>query len=177
MKTILKTFAIMLTLTGTASADDMMMQHGTSLTQGGQSAFAAIQEIVELLEADPKTDWSKVSIETLRQHLIDMNNVTLNAVVTSTEQNGSLQFTVTSEGAVVTSIQNMITAHVTTMNGVDGWRLNATSTPKGAIMTVTPPDQNSMDKLRGLSFIGFMTRGMHHQQHHLMLATGMSPHH
>ena len=29
-------------------------------TESGQSAFAAIHEIVELLEADPKTDWSKV---------------------------------------------------------------------------------------------------------------------
>jgi hypothetical protein len=31
--------------------------------QPGQGAFAAIQEIVEILEADPTTDWSKVNIE------------------------------------------------------------------------------------------------------------------
>lgn len=35
----------------------------------GQSAFAAIQEIVTKLEADPATDWSKIDIESLRQHL------------------------------------------------------------------------------------------------------------
>ncbi|MFI5002553.1 MAG: hypothetical protein ACHQK9_21925, partial [Reyranellales bacterium] len=45
----------------------------------GQDAFGAIQEIVRLLEADPKTDWSKVDLEGLRQHLIDMNEVTLKA--------------------------------------------------------------------------------------------------
>ncbi len=28
--------------------------------QPGQAAFAAIQEIVEIVEADPKTDWAKV---------------------------------------------------------------------------------------------------------------------
>src|SRR5665213_2414926 len=57
------------------------MMHGgaakatTLPTQPGQSAFAAIQEIVAILEADPKTDWSRVNIEALRQHLIDMDNV------------------------------------------------------------------------------------------------------
>jgi hypothetical protein len=55
-----------------------MMQHGPGQaaalpTQPGQSAFAAIQEIVAMLEADPKTDWSRVNIEALRQHLIDMD--------------------------------------------------------------------------------------------------------
>src|SRR5437879_13280128 len=44
-------------------------------TMPGQDAFGAIQEIVQMLEADPKTDWSKVDLEGLRQHLIDMNEV------------------------------------------------------------------------------------------------------
>jgi hypothetical protein len=46
-------------------------------TLPGQDAFEAIQEIVRILEANPKTDWSKVDLEALRQHLIDMNEVTL----------------------------------------------------------------------------------------------------
>ena len=45
-------------------------------TMPGQDAFGAIQEIVRILEADPKTDWSKVNLEALRQHLIDMKDVT-----------------------------------------------------------------------------------------------------
>ena len=69
-----------------ANMHDQMMQghtmkHGNSAavtaTQPGQSAFAAIQEIVDILEADPKTDWSKVNIDALREHLVDMSNVTL----------------------------------------------------------------------------------------------------
>ena len=44
-------------------------------TMPGQDAFGAIQEIVQILQSDPKTDWSKVNIEALRQHLIDMNEV------------------------------------------------------------------------------------------------------
>ena len=50
-------------------------------TQPGQDAFGAIQEIVRILEADPATDWSKVDLEALREHLIDMNEVTLHAAV------------------------------------------------------------------------------------------------
>ena len=72
-------------------------------TQAGQSAFAAIQEIVAILEADPKTDWSKVDIEALRQHLVDMDNVTLRAESKSEPVDGGLRFVVTGAGPVKTS--------------------------------------------------------------------------
>ena len=39
---------------------------GVAPTQSGQAAFAAIQEIVGILEADPRTDWTKVDVEALR---------------------------------------------------------------------------------------------------------------
>jgi hypothetical protein len=35
-----------------------------------------------MLEADPKTDWSKVNISALREHLIDMDEVTMRASAT-----------------------------------------------------------------------------------------------
>jgi hypothetical protein len=56
------------------------MMHASQPTMPGQDAFGAIQEIVRILEADAKTDWSKVNIAALRAHLIDMNEVTLKAV-------------------------------------------------------------------------------------------------
>ena len=54
-----------------------MQGASTTPTSPGQDAFGAIQEVVRMLDADPKTDWSKVDLEALRQHLIDMNEVTL----------------------------------------------------------------------------------------------------
>src|SRR5207247_4007269 len=39
----------------------------------GQDAFGAIAEVVQMLDADPTTDWSKVDLERLRQHRSDMN--------------------------------------------------------------------------------------------------------
>ncbi|MGO9418554.1 hypothetical protein [Roseiarcus sp.] len=98
---------------------------GAVATQPGQGAFAAIQEIVEILAADPKTDWSKVNIDALRQHLIDMNNVTLAANVKNEPIDGGIRFDVTGEGPVRDSIRRMTTAHAATMNGVDGWQFEA----------------------------------------------------
>src|SRR5258708_9478923 len=60
--------------------------------QPGQAAFAAIQEIVEILEADPATDWHKVNIDPLRQHLSDIDNVTLHAQATGEPTDGEIRF-------------------------------------------------------------------------------------
>ena len=188
MKTFLA--AVILTVLVPATAIGQTMDH-SKMTHGnqpnmtmegmlpqetGQSAFAAIQEIVGMLSANPATDWSKVDIEALRQHLIDMNKVTLGAVVEGKQAGDSLKFTVSGDEAVQGSIKRMVVAHAATMNGVDNWKIVAETTDTGAIVTVTPPDPASMIKLRALDFIGFMTLGMHHQEHHWMLANGMSPH-
>ena len=152
------------------------MQHGgpaPALTEGGQAAFAAIQEVVATLLADPDTDWDRVNIEALRQHLIDMDNVTLRAQVATEETEGGARFTVTSDDpAVQASIRAMTVAHAATMNGVEGWSLAAEETEGGAILTAT----GDARRIRALGFIGLMTVGMHHQAHHLALARGEMPH-
>jgi hypothetical protein len=141
----------------------------------GQGAFAAIQEIVGILEADPQTDWSRVNIDALRAHLIDMNNVTLAAQVASEPVAGGMRFSVTGAGPVGESARRMLLAHAATMNGVYGWRFEATTTEGGAILTVRAPEAD-LPKLRGLGFMGVITRGMHHQAHHLAIARGGHPH-
>lgn len=157
-----------------ASHDHAMQETVPALQQGGQSAFAAIQEITAALIANPKTDWTKVDIEALRRHLVDMDNVTLRADVASEDIDSGARFTVTSEDpAVQASIRTMVLAHVGTMNGVEGWEMQATEVERGATITVTGPDT---PRIRGLGFIGLMTVGMHHQAHHLALASGQNPH-
>jgi hypothetical protein len=130
---------------------------------------------VEILEADPATDWSKVDIDALRQHLIDMDNVALRAEVESQPVDGGMRFTVSGVGPVKDSIRRMVTAQAATMAGVGGWKFVATETDVGAILTVLTPAGDAA-KLRGLGFVGVMTRGMHHQMHHLMIARGENPH-
>lgn len=145
-------------------------------TQPGQAAFAAIQEIVDILEADRTTDWTKVNIEALRQHLIDMDNVTLHAQAKPESIENGMKFNVTGNGSIRDSIRRMIMAHAATMNGVGGWRFEASEIEGGASLAVLVPAKDTM-KLRGLGFIGVMTHGMHHQQHHMMIARGDNPHH
>jgi len=154
----------------------MAMGSGSLPSEAGQSAFAAIQEIVQMLESDPKTDWSKVNVEALRQHLIDMNNVTLGSVVAVSENGNQILFDVSGEGSIGASIKRMVLAHVAVMNGVDGLMLAAKETAKGAVLSVTASDAPTLAKVKGLGFIGIMAMGMHHQQHHWMIATGSSPH-
>ena len=177
-------------LAGPTAAQNIPMKHtpgmdhsammaamaGGAPLEPGQSAFAAIQEIVAILRADPATDWSKVDIEALRQHLIDMNNVTLLARVEARDASGGMTFVVSGDGAVKDSIRRMVMAHAATMNGVDGWSYTASNTDAGAAITVVPPPAVSIDEVRGLGFIGILGLGMHHQMHHLMIARGMSPH-
>ncbi len=146
-------------------------------TASGQAAFAAIQEIVALLEADPSTDWEKVDIAALRRHLIDMDNVTLHAEVSRRLIDGGARYTVTGSGPVRDSIRRMVLAHAATMNGVGGWSFAAEKHPLGAVLTVTTDRPAEVAKVRGVGFIGAMARGSHHQAHHLMIARGLAPHH
>jgi len=142
----------------------------------GQAAFAALAEIVAILDRDPATDWSKVDIEALRQHLIDMNNVTLGAEVAASPAPGGMRFAVTGAPAVEASIRRMVTAHAATMSGTRGWSYAVDTIDHGAALTVTTSEPNDIVKLKALSFIGIMTIGMHHQAHHLMIASGHNPH-
>lgn len=146
-------------------------------SQPGQAAFAAIQEIVDILVADPNTDWSTVDIDALRRHLVDMSNVTLHANVDTIPVDGGIRYEVTGSGEVRGSIRRMIEAHAATMNGRDGWSYQREDRPQGAAMTVIVADPADRAKLRGLGFFGVLALGMHHQAHHLMIATGHAPHH
>ncbi len=153
------------------------MTHGATATQAvptmpGQDAFGTIQEIVAILDADPNTDWTKVDIEALRRHLIDMNEVTLNAAVAATAIDGGARFAVTGAGRTLDAIRRMVPAHAHEMNGKDGWTIATGDLPDGVLLTVTAADARQTARIRGLGFIGIMVQGSHHQAHHLAMARG-----
>lgn len=159
-----------------AAHGGMAAQQPAVAHEPGQAAFAAIQEIVGILAADPKTDWSKVDIDALRRHLVDMNNVTLYAKAKSVPLNDGMRFEVSGDGDVRASIRRMVSAHAVTMNGSGGWTYQAKVIPSGAAMTVTVANPADLAKLRGLGFFGVLALGMHHPTHHLMIASGHAPH-
>ena len=152
------------------------MHAGTVPTMPGQDAFGTVQEIVQILEADPKTDWSKVNLEALRQHLIDMNEVTLKAEAAPKQIDGGLEITITGNDRTLIAIQRMIPAWVETMNGHLGWSTKVAPLPNGVVLTVTTSDPKEIQHIRGLGFIGLLVSGSHHQPHHLAMAKGEFAH-
>jgi hypothetical protein len=145
-------------------------------TQSGQAAFGAITEVVGILQADPRTDWSKVDIDALRNHLVDMDNVSLRARVTNIPVAGGMRFDIAGEGAVRDSIRRMAASHASMANGQDGQHVTVAESPDGATMIVTSDDPAGSSRIRALGFFGAMTGGVHHQLHHLMMARGEMHH-
>jgi hypothetical protein len=141
-------------------------------TESGQSAFAAIHEVVEMLEADPDTDWSKVNIDALRRHLIDMDNMTLYAKITYEPITNGEHIRVSGGGEVRDSIQRMVMMHVAMAGDTKDWHMNAARTPDGADINVIATSPLGLKKLKALGLMGMMAEGMHHARHHMMLARG-----
>ena len=178
VRRIFPTLSVAALLLG-APAQPLVAQHGPAGTmpvEGGQSAFAAISEIVRLLEADSTTDWSKVNLEALRQHLIDMDLVALRARVTATWVPGGEMWAVRGTGATIGAIRRMTAAHAEMMGMDATMKIARRELADGVLLTVTsadPTDAARVARIRALDFIGFMASGGHHQMHHLMLARGV----
>ncbi len=157
---------------GGAELHGMMGMHGGPSgqpTMPGQDAFGAIQEVVQILESDPATDWSKVNIEALREHLINMNEVTLHAATTQRALENGVEIAVTGEGRTLDAIKRMVPAHVAELVKL-GWNAKTADLPNGVTLTVTSDDAKQVAKLKALGFMGIMVQGGHHQPHHLMIA-------
>ena len=143
-------------------------------TQSGQAAYAAISEVVRILEADPNTDWSKVNVEALRQHLIDMDEVTLNSSVVQRAAEGGLEMDVTGMGRAVPAIRRLVASHARSLDG-SVYHLVATEIPNGTRLRVTASDSKdakTVARIRGLGFAGIITEGNHHALHHIAVARG-----
>lgn len=152
---------------------------GAPPDEPGQSAFAALAEIREMLVADPDTDWSRVDLDALREHLVDMDRVVMSADVEVTEVPGGFRARVTGEGRTLAAIRRMVPSHARFMDGREGLATRVADLSKaegggaeGVEVTVTTADADAVPRLRALGFFGFLTAGDHHRPHHLMMARG-----
>jgi hypothetical protein len=158
-----------------------MMRHsgaaeGDTPAQPGQAAFGAIQEIVGMLESDPHTDWSKVDIDALRQHLIDMDEVTMRAAINKEPIDGGLRIEIKGDGRTLEAIQRVVPEHAREIDGLNGWTVHSTGMPDGVELSVTAANPAEAQKIRTLGFMGILVQGSHHQVHHLAMAKGESIH-
>lgn len=145
--------------------------------EAGQSGFAAIAEIVQILSDDPDTDWSKVNINGLREHLVDMSALTLGAEVKIEVVDDQVRFIASGEDTkTIKALQNMVPAHSKELDKMPEWSALGTATELGAVLAIEPVEKISLPKIQALGFFGLMTTGAHHQPHHLGMASGKFDH-
>ena len=140
-------------------------------TMPGQEVFGTIQEIVQILEADPTTDWSKVNIAALREHLIDMDEVTMRAAAIERALDNGVEISVTGEGRTLDAIKRMLPAHAHELDAI-GWNATDRGFAERRKARRDSKDPKEVTKLKALGFMGIMVQGAHHQIHHLMMAKG-----
>jgi hypothetical protein len=171
----------------TSVSDHMSMDHAAMMAGcvplpklPGQAAYGSISEVVRMLEADSTTDWTKVNIEALRQHLIDMDDVVMHAAARQRNVPGGMEAVVTGTGRTAGAITRMLASHTMMLDRSPEYHAVTAPVPGGLRFTVTarnPSDSVAVARIRGLGFAGLLTEGDHHAAHHLALAKGSaSPH-
>ena len=157
---------------GPAGCPMMAGKAGKQPRQVGQSAFAALAEMTALLDGDPATDWSKVDLDRLREHLVDMEQVSTEAAVVTRSVPMGFEAEISGSGRTLAAIRRMVPAHARHMNGQGGLTVAVKELETGVLVVVTTADPARVDRLRGLGFFGFLTAGDHHRPHHLAMALG-----
>lgn len=148
----------------------------TILTEPGQGAFAALSEVVRLLEADPDTDWDQVDLAGLRAHLIDMDRLVSDTIVEETELPDGLSAIATGAADTLATIRRMVPAHAAQLAQDARWTVEAVDAENGVELRVTSGDPSVVARIRGLGFFGLMASQDHHREHHMMMARGEDAH-
>lgn len=149
----------------------MMAGNGDDL---GQDALSAIRAVVSRLEADPDTDWSRINIDALRDHLVDMHEVTMNAEVETSEVDGGASYRVTGRNRTLQAIRTMVPMHANQLSQEFDWAVNSKEIRNGYEVTVTATAADQVARIRALGFYGFLVSGEHHTEHHLAIVGAQS---
>lgn len=147
---------------------------GSALTEPGQGAFAALSEIVQVLEADSATDWSAVDLTALRDHLIDMDRLVRDAVAEEEALPNGLRATVSGDQATLATARRMVPAHAAELAKDGRWQVDVRDEGTNVVLTVVSDDPATVARIQGLGFFGLMASQDHHREHHMALALGQS---
>jgi hypothetical protein len=148
----------------------------TVLSEPGQGAFAALSEVVRVLEADPDTDWSQVDLTGLRAHLVDMDRLISDTVVSETDLPDGITAIATGNAETIDTLRRMVPAHAAQLAQDDRWTVVALDTAEGIKLRVTSDEPVVVARIKGLGFFGLMASQDHHRDHHLKMALGEDAH-
>ncbi len=154
----------------------MGVMESPALTEAGQGAFAALAEVVRVLEADAETDWSRVDIAALRAHLVDMDRLVTGAEVAEEALSDGIIATATGDAQTLASLQRMVPAHAAQLAQDERWVVVAEVGDDAVTLRVTSDDPAVVARIKGLGFFGLMASQDHHRAHHLMIARGENAH-
>lgn len=149
---------------------------GTFLTEPGQGAFAALSEVVRVLEADPDTDWGAVDLAGLRAHLVDMDRLVTDAIVTESALANGISAVATGDAQTIATLQRMVPAHAAQLANDNRWTVETAQIDGSVELRVTSDDPDVVARIKGLGFFGLMASQDHHRDHHLMMARGEDAH-
>lgn len=150
----------------------------TPLKEAGNAVFGTIQEAINQLDADPNTNWEKVDLEGLRQHLINMENFSVYVDVLSQEKiEKGAKIVIKAQNTVAqASLTRAMSAHPGMLKSETNWSMTATPDGDKYVLTITTEKPEEVARLRALGYIGVMALGDHHQVHHWSMASGYDPH-
>lgn len=173
-----------LALTAPRAFAEMTHNHGTAyqghvpvgieLLEPGQGAFASISEVVTSLRKSPRTDWSRIDIDALRAHLVDMDMLVSHANTETQNIKGGVAIRITLDGSAAGAASRMVPAHAPVLAAETGWHSTVTEESGGLLWTVS--SKKNAQQIRALGFFGLMAVGDHHRDHHLKMATGVAAH-
>lgn len=145
-------------------------------SEPGDGSFAAIIEIVAILSADPDTDWTRVDIDGLREHLVDMNQLVVGASVRSERLPDGLRMLIDTSGRPGEAASRMVPAHAPFLAAETGWQSEVARDGDEIVWTVTAVDTGAVARIQALGFFGLMATGDHHRMHHMAMARGEAAH-
>lgn len=137
----------------TCVADISHAQPHTMPAQIGQASFAAISEVIEILENNPHTNWKTANIDALRSHLNDMNLVMTKAAATTNRYQDHVTFEITGQADVIPSVQQMTMAHAQVLTHETEWTVIAKPNANGAILTLKSNDTVAIEKIAAMGFL------------------------
>lgn len=142
----------------------------------GDSIFGAISEVNKIIEAN-SDNWENIDLDSLWEHLRDMNTLMNFSEVNKKELDDGLIMEILGGENASRAVNNMIPTHAEFLKPLRPlWDINYKKIKGGFEVKITSKNTQEASKIKALGFSGFMVQDDHHSSHHLGIALGENVH-
>ena len=114
-----------------------------------------------------------MSINRLRQHLVDLDEVMLRAQAEELVIEGGLEIRVSGTEQTLAALGRVVPQHVESMGEFRGWKMDVESVESALLLTLIGPDAGEQEIIRAMGFFGLMASGVHRPHQLLGVARGL----